>query len=104
VVPTAIGFVAHGRWWTTFGPWTLGAWFRPLALVSVVGCAGLIVIGMQPPNEAAVSAVGGFAALLAAGWFARARSTFPGPPHGVLSAAQLAAIRAAEEAVHERAG
>lgn len=103
VVPTAIGFVAHGRWWTAFGPWTLGAWFRPLALVSVVGCAGLIVIGMQPPNEAAVSAVGGFAALLAVGWFARARRTFPGPPHGVMNAAQLAAIRAAEDAVHEPA-
>ena len=101
VVPTGIGLVAHGRWWTAFGPWTLGAWFRPLAVVSVVGCVGLIVIGMQPPNDQAVYAVGGMAVLLAVGWLVRARRTFPGPPHGVLNAAKLAEIRAAEEAVHE---
>ena len=45
VLPTAIGFVAYGRWWTEMGPWQLGRWFRPLAVVSVVGCGGLIVIG-----------------------------------------------------------
>jgi amino acid transporter len=103
VVPTAIGLAAHGRWWTAFGPWTLGRWFRPLAVVSVLGCLGLIVIGMQPPNDSAAYAVGGLAAALAVGWFARARRTFPGPPHGVLSAGQRAAIRAAEAAVHEPA-
>ena len=31
VLPTAIGFVAYGRWWTQMGPWHLGRWFRPLA-------------------------------------------------------------------------
>jgi amino acid transporter len=101
VVPTAIGLRANGRSWTAFGPWTLGRWFRPLAVVSVAGCGGLIAIGMQPPNDQAVYAVGGMAAALAVGWFARARRTFPGPPHGVLNAARLAELRAAEAAVHE---
>jgi amino acid transporter len=85
VLPTAIGLLAHGRWWTRFGPWTLGRWFRPLALVSLVGCGGLIVIGMAPPNDQAAYAVGGTAVALAVGWFARARHTFPGPPRGVLT-------------------
>jgi amino acid transporter len=101
VLPTAIGFFAHGRWWTEFGPWHLGPWFRPLAVLSVLGCAGFIVIGMQPPNEKAAIVVGGALAALAVGWFAVARRTFPGPPRGVLTLKQQDAIRAAESAVHE---
>ncbi|HJZ56499.1 MAG TPA: amino acid permease [Gemmataceae bacterium] len=101
VLPTAIGFLAHGRWWTEFGPWTLGRWYRPLAVVSVLGCFGLIVIGVQPPNEKAGYVVAALSAVLAVVWFARARHTFPGPPHGVLTMQQQEAIRAAEAAVHE---
>jgi len=85
VVPTAIGLLAHGRWWTAFGPWTLGVWFRPLAVVSVAACVGLIVIGVQPPNDQAAYVVLGMVALLTVGWFARARRRFPGPPRGVLT-------------------
>ena len=85
VVPTAIGLLAHGRTWTAFGPWTLGVWFRPLAVVSVAACAGLIVIGVQPPNDQAAYVVAGMVALLTAGWFGHARRRFPGPPRGVLT-------------------
>jgi amino acid transporter len=101
VLPTAIGFVAYGRWWTETGPWTLGAWFRPLAAISVLGCAGLVVIGMQPPNEKAAFVVAGMGVALAAGWFGHARRHFPGPPHGIVSHRQADAISAAEAAVHE---
>ena len=104
VLPTAIGLVAHGRWWTEFGPWQLGRWFRPLAVVSVLGCVGLIVIGMQPPNGKAAYVVGGLAMVLLIGWYAVARRTFPGPPVGLLSLKRRAEIRAAEEAVGEGSG
>jgi len=80
VLPTAAGLVAYRRTWTTFGPWHLGRWFRPLAVVSLLTCSGLIVIGMQPPNELAVPVVAGTAGGLAILWFAFARRTFPGPP------------------------
>jgi amino acid transporter len=80
VLPTGIGLLAYGGWWKEMGPWHLGRWFRPLAIVSVIGCAGLIVIGLQPPNEKAAYVVGGMVALLALLWFAVARRTFPGPP------------------------
>src|SRR5258708_3255424 len=50
VLPTALGLVAYGHRWTTMGPWDLGAWYRPLAAISVVGCLALIAIGMHPPN------------------------------------------------------
>jgi amino acid transporter len=100
VLPTAIGAVAYGRWWTEMGPWTLGRWFRPLAAVSVVGCAALVVIGMQP-NDKVAYVVGGMIVALLVMWFAVARKTFPGPPHGIENRAQAEAIAAAEAAVHE---
>jgi amino acid transporter len=80
VLPTALGACAHGRTWSTMGPWNLGRWYRPLAVLSVIGCLGLIAIGMQPPNERALWVVGGVALLLALGWFGGARHRFPGPP------------------------
>ena len=80
VLPAALGFWAHGRTWTTMGPWHLGRWYRPLAVVSIVGCLGLIVIGMQPPYDRAAWVVGGLALLLPALWFGLARHRFVGPP------------------------
>jgi amino acid transporter len=91
VLPTALGYLAYGRWWTHFGPWQLGRWFRPLAVISVLGCVGLIVIGMQPPNEKAAYVVGGTVLLLAAIWTVRARRSFPGPPE-VLGRAAAAVV------------
>ncbi|HET6574722.1 MAG TPA: amino acid permease [Fimbriiglobus sp.] len=85
VLPTAIGAVAYRRWWTEFGPWHLGRWFRPLAVVSVAGCAALVVIGVQPPNEKATYVVGGMALALVVGWLAAARRRFPGPPAPLLA-------------------
>jgi amino acid transporter len=101
VLPTAIGLAAYGRWWKDMGPWHLGQWFRPLAVVSVIGCAGLIVIGMQPPNDKAAYVLVGALIALAMLWFTVARKKFPGPPHGVITMQQREAIQAAEAAVHE---
>jgi amino acid transporter len=66
VLPTAMGFLAHGRSWKTMGPWHLGVWYRPLAVVAVLGCGLLIVIGMQPPYEKAVWTIGGMIVVLTA--------------------------------------
>jgi amino acid transporter len=80
VLPTALGAWAHGRTWTAMGPWDLGRWYRPLAVLSVVGCAGLIVVGVQPPNDRAIWVVGGVGLILAVAWFGFARHRFTGPP------------------------
>lgn len=85
VVPTALGLWAYRRTWHTMGPWQLGPWYRPLALVSTLGSVALIVLGTQPPNDRAAWVVGVVVVLLAAGWFTVARRRFPGPPQGVLS-------------------
>ncbi len=101
VVPIALGFWAFGRTWMQPGPWQLGRWYRPLAALSVAGGVGLIVLGMQPPNEKAAYAVAGVLPLLLAGWFAVARHRFAGPPHGVLTLQRRQSIATAEQAVHQ---
>jgi hypothetical protein len=80
VLPTALGLLAYGRTWTAMGPWSLGACYRPLALVAVAGCAGLLWVGVQPPNDKTLVILGAFVAALLAGWWGVARRTFPGPP------------------------
>jgi amino acid transporter len=87
-IPTAIGAVAYRRTWTAMGPWDLGLWYRPLAIVSIIGCVSLIVIGMQPPNQDSVWVVGATALALLTIWFAWARRTFPGPPRAIRAASQ----------------
>ena len=80
VIPSVAGVLAHGRTWTRMGPWQLGRWYRPLAVLSALFCAFLIVVGMQPPNDQAVWIVGGALALLAVVWFAFEQRRFRGPP------------------------
>jgi amino acid transporter len=81
VLPTALGLVAYGRTWTMMGPWSLGAWYRPLAALSVLGCGVLFVIGVQPPNGVALWIVLGFVGVLLGLWFAVERRRFRRPPN-----------------------
>ena len=80
VTPTALGAVALGRSWRRLGPWNLGIWYRPLALVGVLGTGTLIVIAVQPPNEHSVVVLLGMLSLLVVGWFGCERRRFAGPP------------------------
>ena len=80
VMPTALGAWAYGRTWTAMGPWDLGRWYRPLAILSLVGCVALIGVAVQPPNERSIWVVGATALALTVVWFSFARYHFPGPP------------------------
>jgi amino acid transporter len=80
VIPTVLGLVAWGRTWTAMGPWGLGRWYRPVALVAVLFCLLLVVIGVQPPNDKALWIVAGSVGVLGAGWLGRERRRFAGPP------------------------
>jgi amino acid transporter len=80
VLPTFLGLLAYGRTWKKMGPWNLGIWFRPLALLSILGSIGLLVIGTQPPSEKAGYVVLAFTVVLLTGWFSWAKWRFPGPP------------------------
>ena len=80
VLPTVAGLIAHGHTWTRMGPWHIGRWYRPLAVVAAVGCLFLIIVGMQPPNQQAFWIVGGVVLLLILFWFSFERRRFQGPP------------------------
>ncbi len=84
VLPTGAGLWAYRRRWTRMGPWHLGRWYRPLAVVCVLGCIALIVIGLQPPNEIAVPVVGTTVVALLLLWVGYMRRHFPGPPPEVM--------------------
>lgn len=98
-MPIAAGFLAEGKGWTTFGPFRLGVWSKPLAAVTVLGVLLIAFIGLQPPNDILVSYAIGLVVLLALGWFVSERRRFVGPPIGETIARRQAVIAAAEQAL-----
>jgi amino acid transporter len=86
VMPAAAGLRAYGRSWTRMGPFDLGGGpYRALAATSVAGVALLIWIGVQPPNEKALTATLAAVGLLAAAWGLGVRRRFRGPPAAAIS-------------------
>lgn len=80
VMPIALGLWAYQRSWTKMGPWDIGAWFRVVAALAVLGCCGLVYIGVQPPNELALKIIIGSLTVTAVIWFGHERHRFQGPP------------------------
>lgn len=81
VMPTAAGFFRIGSSWSRMGPFRMpSGLFRFLALVSVMGVVALVWIGVQPPNEKALTVTVGTAVLLTATWWLGVRKAFKGPP------------------------
>lgn len=104
VVPLFLAARALGRTWTELGPFQLGIWFKPAAMVSVTGCAGLVAIGVQPPNEQALVVLGALMVVLVICWFMVAARTFKGPPHiGTPDTNQILKIHEAEASMGEEA-
>jgi amino acid transporter len=101
VMPTAAGFFTLGKGWTKMGPFNLGPTaFKALAVISVVGVLGLVWIGVQPPNDKALTVTVATIALLTFAWWVGVRKAFRGPP--VMSAratTDSASIVGAEPAV-----
>lgn len=79
-VPTVLGYFASGKTWRDPGPWSLGVFYRPLAVVSALACAGLVVVAMLPPYETNVKTLAAAVVLLVVVWFGFERRRFQGPP------------------------
>ena len=75
VIPTACGLWMFGRW-PRVGPWHLGRLYPPLAVVCVLGCLGLLVLAVQPPNEIAMWVLPATGVGLVAVWFGYFRQYF----------------------------
>jgi amino acid transporter len=97
-IPTTLGLFAFGRTWVKMGPWSLGGWYRPVAALSAIGCALLIVVSVLFAPLALWTTLGVFV-VTGLVWFAFERNRFSGPPTGELIRQQQAAIEAAEKAV-----
>jgi amino acid transporter len=86
VIPTALGLFAYGRTWTRMGPWSMGAAaYRTTAVLSLLGCGLILLVGVQPPNEQNLWTVPGALALTAVVWFVFERRHFRGPPPSVFN-------------------
>ena len=48
-MPVAAGLFAEGNSWKEFGPFRLGAWSKPFALITIIGVVILAYAGIQPP-------------------------------------------------------
>jgi amino acid transporter len=81
VMPAAAGLRAYGRSWKRMGPFDLGGrLYRGLAAIALAGVLLLVWVGVQPPNEKALTVTLGAVALLAAAWWLGVRRRFQGPP------------------------
>jgi len=115
-MPIAAGMVGEGKTWREFGPFRLGVWSKPFAIISILGAIMLVYAGTQPPFDPIIlplfpdlpvplnwltNPLVFIAVALAIGWFASESRRFRGPPIGEEIARRQAALRAAEAAVGE---
>ena len=104
VMPIAAGLFAEGRRWREFGPFRLGVFSKPLAVLSIIGAFILIFIGIQPPNDILISYGIGLIVLMLILWFGVARTRFPGPPIGKTIEDRMQEILTEEQAVRPLSG
>ena len=82
VLPVAAGLFAYRKSWTRMGPFDLGGWYRPIAVICILGCALFIYIGIQPPNDKSLQILIGCGVLTLIAWFGFEKKRFQGPPIG----------------------
>jgi amino acid transporter len=81
VMPTAAGFFAEGKTWTHKGPFSLGAFSKPIAILAVLGGTIMAIVGMLPPNQKVLYLTVALLVLLGAYWWLLGeRNRFAGPP------------------------
>ena len=68
-MPIAAGLFAEGKSWTEFGPFRLGVWSKPLALITIAGVLVLMYAGIQPPFDILINYAIGLIVLLLVLWF-----------------------------------
>ena len=113
-MPVAAGLLAEGKTWTEYGPFRLGAWSKPFALITVIGVVILAYAGIQPPFNPIIlplfpdlafplnqltNPLIFLAVALALGWFLSERKRFKGPPIGDEIKRRQAEIAAREKAL-----
>jgi amino acid transporter len=101
-MPIAAGLLAEGKTWTHKGPFHLGAFSKPVAILAILGALILAWVGMQPPNEKVFYVGVGLVVVMAVIWFAFERRRFEGPPTGERILARQAEIAAIEAELEQQ--
>ncbi len=102
LMPVAAGLRAEiNGTWTTKGPFQLGGASKIVALLAIIGCALLIFVGVQPPNQKVGILILIMLVVMAVIWVSFESRRFKGPPIGDIIAKRQAEIAAAEKAVGE---
>ena len=82
VMPIAAGLLAEGKIWKEKGPFNLGAWSKPNAVIAVIGGIVLAITGFFPPNEKVFYLTVGMVVVMVVLWYALERNRFEGVPEG----------------------
>jgi len=82
VMPVIAGLLAEGKTWTEKGPFNLGRWSKPNAIVAIVGAIVLAITGFFPPNEKVLYLTLGMVVVMVVLWFAFESKRFEGVPQG----------------------
>ena len=81
-IPVVAGIFAEGKTWTEKGPFNLGTWSKPIAIVASAGVILLTTTGFFPPNTPVFYLTLGMLVLLPILWFAGINKSFEGVPQG----------------------
>ncbi|PZF76546.1 amino acid permease [Aestuariivirga litoralis] len=113
-MPVAAGLFAEGKTWTEYGPFRLGAWSKPFAIITIIGVVILAYAGIQPPFNPIIlplfpdlvfplnqltNPLIFLAVAMGLGWFLSERKRFKGPPIGEEIKRRQAEIAAREKAL-----
>ncbi|MFN0037908.1 MAG: amino acid permease [Burkholderiales bacterium] len=103
LMPVAAGLRSEMKGtWTHKGPFQLGGASKLIAVLAIIGCALLIFVGVQPPNQKVGYLIVAMLVVMIVIWVAFESRRFKGPPIGDMIAKRQAEIAAAEKAVGER--
>jgi amino acid transporter len=102
-MPVAAGLLAEGKSWSHKGPFNLGIFSKPVAVLAIVGGLILAWVGFQPPNEKVLYVGIGLAVVMAVFWFGFERRRFQGPPMGDRIAERQAEIAEIEARLQREA-
>ncbi len=82
IIPVFAGLLAEGNTWKEKGPFDLGVWSKPIAILSTIGVAILTTTGFFPPNQRVFYLTVALLIVLPIAWFAGINKTFEGVPTG----------------------